>query len=183
MKNKTKRILIYLLALLLTVEVCIWLELRKQDAVPVSVPASEPAIVPVIEPVQQVDTQRAELREQARVNRGNESRQTLKSIGVYTITAYCPCEKCCGKWARDRPGGIVKGAAGIELTSGVSVASPLPLGTEIIFNDRKYTVQDRTAEWIVDRYGGKIIDIYFADHEEALKFGRQQAEIYVMEAG
>ena len=175
MKNKTKRILIYLLALILTVEVCVWLELRKQDYVPVS--------EPVIEPVQQVDTQRAELREQAKASRGSESRQSLISLGTYTITAYCPCEKCCGKWARDRPGGIVRGAAGIELTPGVSVASPLPLGTEIFLNNHRYTVQDRTAEWIEDRYDGKIVDIYFTDHEEALKFGRQQAEIYVMEAG
>ena len=44
-------------------------------------------------------------------------------IGEYTITAYCPCYKCCGKYALNRPNGIVTGAAGIELKEGVSVAS------------------------------------------------------------
>ena len=50
-------------------------------------------------------------------------------LGSFRITAYCSCEKCCGEWAKNRPNGIVYGAAGVELKAGVSCASPLPLGT------------------------------------------------------
>ena len=52
-------------------------------------------------------------------------------LGSFRITAYCSCEKCCGEWAKNRPNGIVYGAAGVELKAGVSCASPLPLGTAV----------------------------------------------------
>lgn len=99
-------------------------------------------------------------------------------LGTYTVTAYCSCEKCCGK--RDRPDGKIIGAAGVELTPGISVASPLPFGTELMINGHKYIVQDRTAGWIVDRYDGRIIDIYFASHEAALEWGKQIKEVYAV---
>ena len=31
-------------------------------------------------------------------------------------------------------------------------------------------VQDRTAQWVVDKYGENIIDIYFDDHQVAEAF-------------
>ena len=46
-----------------------------------------------------------------------ESAPEKVCLGEYRITAYCACEKCCGEWAKNRPGGIVVGAAGIELKS------------------------------------------------------------------
>ena len=105
----------------------------------------------------------------------------LTYLGEYTITAYCSCEKCCGVWAKDRPNGIVYGAAGIELAEGVSVASTLPFGTQIIIDGvGQYIVQDRTASWIAEKYDNKIIDIYFENHEDALNFGKQYHEIYIL---
>jgi hypothetical protein len=120
---------------------------------------------------------RDELREKNE-SRGGERGSVLTSLGAYTLTAYCGCEKCCGKYARNRPGGIVRGATGIELQEGVSVAAPLPIGTVLLINGHKYIVQDRTAGWIVDRYDGRIIDIYYLDHEAAKIFGKQQAEVF-----
>lgn len=114
--------------------------------------------------------------QQEKSDRGGERPELL---GTYTVTAYCSCEKCCGK--RDRPDGKIIGAAGVELTPGISVASPLPFGTELMINGHKYIVQDRTAGWIVDRYDGRIIDIYFASHEAALEWGKQQMEVYEVE--
>lgn len=104
----------------------------------------------------------------------------LEPLGEYRITAYCACEKCCGEWALNRPNGIVYGAAGVELTAGVSCASPLPFGTVVeIEGLGEYIVHDRTAQWVVDKYGENLIDIYFDDHEAALEFGLQYHNVYL----
>jgi 3D (Asp-Asp-Asp) domain-containing protein len=105
------------------------------------------------------------------------------SIGEYTITAYCPCEICCGEWANNRKDGIVYGAYGYELKAGVSVASSLPKNTKLKITglDGEYIVQDTTADWVEDRYDGKIIDIYFNTHEEAVEFSKRKAEVYIIE--
>lgn len=104
------------------------------------------------------------------------------SSEAYTITGYCSCEKCCGDWAKNRPDGIVYGAYGDELQDGVSVAAPLPAGTEIFISGMGfYTVQDKTADWIAEKYDNKIIDVYFDDHQEALNFGVQNREIYILQ--
>lgn len=103
-----------------------------------------------------------------------------ESLGEYRITAYCACEKCCGEWALNRPNGIVYGAAGVELKAGVSCASPLPFGTVVeIEGLGEYIVQDRIAQWVVDKYGENLIDIYFDDHEAAKEFGLQYHKIYL----
>lgn len=100
-------------------------------------------------------------------------------IGTFTVTAYCSCEICCGEYALNRPNGIVYGAAGVELQEGVSVASPLPLGTELFIDGQKYINHDRTAKWIEKKYDGMIIDKYFENHEDAKAFGKQIAEVYL----
>lgn len=112
-----------------------------------------------------------------------EPEPLIQSLGEYTITAYCSCEICCGEWAKDRPGGIVYGASMEELQAGVSVAasSDFEFGSVILIDGQEYVVQDRPANWIVDKYEGKIIDVYFDDHQEALEFGKQFKEIYLKE--
>ena len=107
---------------------------------------------------------------------------TPESIPVtYTITAYCECELCCGKWAKDRPNGVVVGAMGKPLKENYSVASPLPLGTKVIIDGLgTYEVQDRTADWIVERYDGKIIDIYVKRHEDIKKIGKQVRSVIIL---
>lgn len=103
-------------------------------------------------------------------------------LGEYRVTAYCSCEKCCGKWALNRPKGIVYGAAGVELKAGVSVASTLPFGTVVeIEGLGEYTVQDHPAQWVVKKYGENIIDIYFDDHEAACAFGLKNLNVYLKE--
>ena len=104
------------------------------------------------------------------------------SLGVCRITAYCACEKCCGEWAKNRPDGIGYGAAGIELIAGVSCASPWPVGTVVeIEGMGEYTVQDRPAQWVIDKYGKNQFDIYFDDHEAARAFGLQYLTVTVKE--
>lgn len=106
----------------------------------------------------------------------------LVYLGEFRVTAYCSCEICCGQWAENRPDGIVYGASGEELVAGVSCASPLPFGTVLeIEGVGTYIVQDRTASWVVDKYGENIVDIYFDDHQAALEFGLQYRNVYMKE--
>lgn len=90
----------------------------------------------------------------------------------FIATAYCGCEKCCGRWASLRGEGPVTGAAGVPLIEGVSVAvdnSLYKFGTEFTDQDgHKYIAAD-TGSAIV----GNRIDVYFESHEAARQFGRQ----------
>ena len=63
------------------------------------------------------------------------------SLGEFKLTAYCPCKKCCGKWAYNRPDGVVYGAIGEELKEGYSIAVDpdiIPYKTEVIINGKIY---------------------------------------------
>lgn len=111
--------------------------------------------------------------------------------GSCRITAYCACEICCGEWAKDRPldengNPIVYGASGQVLTPGVSVACSLPYGTEIEIDGLPgtYIVEDRTAEWIQDKYNGMTVDIYMDSHEscyDLLAGMPEWMDVYVLE--
>ena len=89
-------------------------------------------------------------------------------LGTYSLTAYCSCVNCCGK-----SNGIT--ASGTQATAGRTVAcNSLPLGTVISINGHQYVVEDTGG------MGGNVIDIYFSSHEEAINFGRQSAEVYLV---
>ena len=111
---------------------------------------------------------------------GQEERiVVVESIGEYTVTAYCACEKCCGKWAQKQKGPIV-GAYGIPLESGVSIASPLPKGTVVYIEGvGRLVVHDTTSKWVAKKYNNRIIDIYFDTHEKAVAFAKQHKEVYI----
>lgn len=94
-------------------------------------------------------------------NTPQEAAQTRE--GVFTITAYCPCEKCCGAYANGYT------ATGAKATQGVTVAADpdvLPMGTEIELDGHTYTVQDTGGA-----IAGNRLDLYFDSHEDALQWG------------
>lgn len=108
------------------------------------------------------------------------AKEERTSIGTFICTAYCSCKKCCGKWSNpEKP----LTASGEIATEGVTVGADwdmFPSGTVIEIEglgDR--TVQDKPAGWIVDKYDGRILDVYFDDHDSALKFGKQELEVWV----
>lgn len=98
---------------------------------------------------------------------------------VFKATAYCPCEKCCGKWAKNRPNGIVYTANGEVAKEGVTIAADwdvLPPGTQV-------EIQGIGTRKVQDRGGairGNRIDIYFETHGQALKFGVQEVRLRIM---
>ena len=89
---------------------------------------------------------------------------------LYKITAYCSCEKCCGKWAD----GIM--ASGRKCKVGYCACNVFQFGTKLnIAGLGTYEVQDRGARRYFDNQ--KHIDIYFDSHDEAKKFGVQYKEV------
>ena len=97
------------------------------------------------------------------------------SLGVFKLTAYCACEKCCGK-----TDGIT--ASGVKAVEGVTIAADttiLPFDTKIVIDD----VGERIVQDIGGAIKGNRIDVYFDTHQDALDFGVQYKEIYKMKEG
>lgn len=95
-----------------------------------------------------------------------------KSLGVYTLTAYCPCEECSGLWGNMTATGTI---AKPEHTVAVDPLI-IPYGTKLLINGIVYVAEDCGKN-----VKGTIIDIYFETHEEVNKFGMQKAEVFVIE--
>lgn len=109
--------------------------------------------------------------------------ETWTSLGTFALTAYCSCETCCGYWATIRPqdengNPIVYTASGAVAEAGITIAVDpdiIPYGTTVKINDHLYIAQDTGGA--ID---GNRIDVYHDNHQEARKFGRQQAEVFVL---
>ena len=89
---------------------------------------------------------------------------------TYRVTAYCPCEKCCGRFS---DGITASGKPAI----GKLIAAPksIPFGTWMNIEGYGY------AE-VLDRGGaikGNRLDLLFPTHQEALNWGVQYLEIEI----
>jgi len=91
------------------------------------------------------------------------------------ITAYCPCKKCCGKYAD----GVT--ASGHKIQPGdvfVAADSKYPFETEMIipgYNNGK-------AVNVLDRGGainGNRIDVFFPKHQQALSWGVKYMKVKI----
>ena len=90
-----------------------------------------------------------------------------ESLGVWKLTAYCPCEKCNGR------GRAWKTASGAPMVVGRTVAvGGLPFGTELMINGQRYVVEDRGVS-------GHHVDILHESHAAANRFGIQRAEVFI----
>lgn len=91
--------------------------------------------------------------------------------GTFETTAYCKCEKCCGIWT-DSPT-----KSGTTPKEGRTIAvdpDVIPLGTQVIIDGKVYTAEDTGSA-----VKGNVIDIYFSDHKETEKYGRQDREVWI----
>ena len=100
-----------------------------------------------------------------------ESVETYQYIGECTVTAYCPCETCCGQWAD----GLT--ATGIPAEQGIVAVDPevIPLGSTVVINGQEYLAADTGVK-------GQAIDICMADHQAAVEFGVQMAVVWLTQA-
>lgn len=103
-----------------------------------------------------------------------EQAAAYEAVGVYRyignciVTAYCPCEACCGAWAD----GLT--AAGLPAEPGIVAVDPeiIPLGSVVVIDGQKYLAADTGVS-------GLHVDVCMTDHEAAAAFGVRTAEVWV----
>lgn len=98
---------------------------------------------------------------------------SLKSLGYFRITHYCPCSLCCGPWAN----GIT--STGVTAVTNHTIAvdpTQIPYGTKVVINGQVYVAED---------CGGAIkkdcIDVYVASHAEGESKGVYYTEVYAIQ--
>ena len=98
---------------------------------------------------------------------------TLKPLGKFKITHYCPCSICCGPWSN----GIT--STGVIATTNHTIAvdpSQIPYGSKVVINGQVYVAED---------CGGAIktncIDIYVATHAEGEAKGVYYTDVYLIQ--
>lgn len=99
----------------------------------------------------------------------------LKSLGSFTVTAYCCCKECCGKSENHPAYGITK--SGKRATEGRTIAvdpNIIPLGTTVYLNNTPYIAEDTGSA-----IKGKKIDLFINDHQRAKVFGVQEMEVKI----
>jgi 3D (Asp-Asp-Asp) domain-containing protein len=95
------------------------------------------------------------------------------------VTAYCPCRRCCGRYAD----GIT--ACGHKIQPGdcfVAADKRFPFGTEITVPG--YNSGSRVK--VLDRGGairGNRLDVFFNSHSKALKWGVKYLDVKVRPSG
>lgn len=108
----------------------------------------------------------------------NPTQNTLENdsrtyLGNFKITHYCACKKCCGPNAK----GIT--ASGKKVEEGRTIAVDpkiIKLGSEVYIDGYGYMEAQDTGSAIK----GNIIDVYVADHQEALNLGVVYKDVYLV---
>lgn len=96
--------------------------------------------------------------------------QRQVSLGVFTITHYCPCSIC--------NEGYTGTATGAALTPGETIAvdpSVIPYWSHVIINGHEYIAEDCGGG-----IKGNHIDLLVADHQTALAKGTIKAEVFLV---
>lgn len=96
-------------------------------------------------------------------------------LGEFKVTAYCPCEICC-------PGT----ADGITYTETIATEGRtlsvdpdvIPLTSIVEIDGINYSAED-----IGGGIKGNHVEIYFDNHDDALEWGVQYFEVYMVEEG
>lgn len=93
--------------------------------------------------------------------------------GPYVLTAYCPCKKCVGHKR------IVRTSIGLRPKVNKTIAvdpTVIPYGSIVYIEGLGY--------YIAEDCGGSIkgnrIDIYVNNHKEAIAFGKQTRNVWIM---
>ena len=107
-----------------------------------------------------------------------------RSMGMFEITAFCPCKKCTGIWSRyhpdniDNPDFIQLTASGTVPAAGRTAAinpSLFSFGQEIYIEGIGWRVAEDTGSMVTEL----VIDIFMDCHQAALNFGRQIREVFI----
>lgn len=88
------------------------------------------------------------------------------TIKLFTVTAYCPCEKCCGRFADGTTASGHRIAPGDKI---IAAPTQIPFGTKMV-------IPGYGTASVLDRGGaikGNKLDVLFPTHQEALRWGVQ----------
>lgn len=100
-----------------------------------------------------------------------EPKTDTEFLGMFRVTAYCPCSKCCGEWADGNTYTGTKATANRTIAVDPDV---IPLGTKVEIDGREYIAED-----IGGAVDGERVDIFFNSHEEALEWGVQYHGVFI----
>lgn len=99
---------------------------------------------------------------------------TLVQARVFTVTAYCPCEKCCGKYAKMTNNVVLR-----DSVEGATVAGPRWMKRGTILR-----IQGLKGERVVvDRLATKFdsrIDLFFLKHQDAVNWGKRKLNVEIV---
>ncbi len=101
---------------------------------------------------------------------------------TFEITAYCACQKCCGKSPGSPGYGVT--ASGVMVKEWHTIAvdrNVIPMGSWVYI---PYFKNKPNGGWFkAEDTGGAIkgnrIDVYYKSHQEALNFGRQRLPVII----
>ena len=161
MTKQKENILCMLLGVLLTIP--IYLIAPKNTPVETTTIETE---APNIEVISTADVESLDL-----IKVEEPTTEVKKSLGVFKITAYCPCSKC-----SDEYGSIT--STGVIASEGRTIAvdpDVIPYGSIIEINGHRYVAEDCGGAIKGDR-----LDIFFNSHDDALEFGVQELEVYLI---
>lgn len=97
---------------------------------------------------------------------------------LFTCTAYCTCQKCCGQFSPEVTGREAHTATGTVPTQGRTIAvdpSVIPYGSRVSI--------EGMGTYIAEDCGGGVkrdhIDIFFDTHEQAVAFGTKRLYVTI----
>jgi len=101
----------------------------------------------------------------------NTDREKL-SRSIYVVMAYCPCNRCCGRWSDGYT------ACGHKIRYGDRfVAAPveIPFGTML----RIPGYNNAEPVPVLDRGPENHIEVFFNNHDDALRWGVQRLDVEI----
>lgn len=143
-----------------------------EETLPAVVEETTSAEIKIIEVVSETTSEETTEEETTEAETEPETvpEENWESLGVFKVTAYCPCRKCNGnnrKVARD----------GTPLVPYWTIATDwkvIPKGTKVRIGDHIWEVHD-TGNGI----RGNRIDICYPTHQSALDWGIRKCEVFV----
>lgn len=139
----------------------------------------KPIIAPVAEPI--IDLFPDQHTRVGDLVERNGITYRVDDVILMEVTAYCPCTKCCGPLAQ----GVTASGKPVTYNQSRFVAADirvLPFDSEIRIPGYHGTSGEIVE--VIDRGGaikGNKLDVYFPDHQTALKWGRQTLPVQVLE--
>ena len=144
-----------------------------EETLPAIVEETTSAEIKIIEVVSEINSEETTVEETTEVETKSETvpEENWVSLGVFKVTAYCPCRKCNGnnrKVARD----------GTPLVPYWTIATDwdvIPKRAKVRIGDHIWEAHD-TGNGIK----GNRIDLCYSTHQAALDWGIRKCEIFVL---